>query len=847
MDAKIKKKYSINTLLAVLSALIVILSSLLFKGLYETFELKTVDLRFQLRRGSLPQRQDIVFVEMDEEAIQDLGRWPWPRETFAHIIDVLNSLEAKAILFDVTFTEPSQLFIDREKLREGLRLEENKKILQDFLADSTGSKDPLAQVSVGLDAWAEAIKTTLNEAIKDNDVTLAQAVKKAGNVYLGYKLEIIHTPEDINRNAAYPQLKQELQEWARENPQGGFENLPPGLKTNRFFNAKEITAFLRRAKIYNLLNENPEITIEDTAYFLNENNLALLRPQYNDIKRQIYAEKVENSLKEAPEGTAFKEIAWKANIIEPNNLQLLKEEYEKYILQDSFSRKVGIPDDYNNKNFFTAIEVSPPILPLTNSMKQAGFLNAIPDKDGVLRKVPLFIRYKEKLYPHIALWILADLWQTDLKNIPTDKNGSLLINWQGKWNDSFRHISCSSIYRLWQLENNLKYNLQLSPEELELGGLEKSLAEDKQKLQEAKVKLQKEIKGSICLIGLTAPGTHDYNPIPLQPDYPMLGTHANILNTILQGKFLKQINPQINLTIILSLSLLIGLGISFLPPIQSLIFTAGVSCLYCLVSSLLFNWQGLLIDIIKPLSAILLSYAGINSYNFATEAKEKRWIRKAFGHYVSKNIMEEILKDPSKLKLGGQRKILTVLFSDIRGFTTYSEKHEPEEVTAILNEYLNEMTEVVFKHNGTLDKYVGDEIMAIFGAPSAQEQTDHAQRAVLTALEMMEKLKQLQEKWLKEGKEPFDIGIGINTGPMLVGNMGSTERMDYTVIGDSVNLGARIEALTRQYNNHIIIGEATYDYVKDLVEVKKLDEVKVKGKEKPALIYEVLGLKGQAI
>ncbi|MBU2567739.1 MAG: adenylate/guanylate cyclase domain-containing protein, partial [Elusimicrobia bacterium] len=180
-------------------------------------------------------------------------------------------------------------------------------------------------------------------------------------------------------------------------------------------------------------------------------------------------------------------------------------------------------------------------------------------------------------------------------------------------------------------------------------------------------------------------------------------------------------------------------------------------------------------------------------------------------------------------------------FSDIRGFTTMSEKLKPEEIVGLLNEYLSSMTEVVFNYYGTLDKFIGDAIMAFWGAPVPQE--NHAQLAVECALEMTLKLKALQEKWASQGKTIINIGIGINTGDMIVGNMGSNQRMDYTVIGDNVNLASRLETLTRQYNTNIIISESTRQSVKDKIETKLLGDVKVKGKEKPVTIYEAVSKK----
>jgi adenylate cyclase len=230
-------------------------------------------------------------------------------------------------------------------------------------------------------------------------------------------------------------------------------------------------------------------------------------------------------------------------------------------------------------------------------------------------------------------------------------------------------------------------------------------------------------------------------------------------------------------------------------------------------------------------------------YRILTEEKEKKAIQGMFSNYVSKRVVEELLKHPEKLVLGGEDKQITVLFSDIRGFTTLSEKLTPQELVAHLNEYLSAMTDLIFKYEGTLDKYVGDEIMAFWNAPVEQE--NHAELACRTALEMMEVLKQLNEQWPEEKK--LNIGIGLNTGVMTVGNMGSKSRMDYTLMGDSVNLGARLEGTNKIYGTNIIISEFTYEQVKDRFVCRELDNIRVKGKQKPVKIFQVMDYLGEPI
>jgi adenylate cyclase len=222
-----------------------------------------------------------------------------------------------------------------------------------------------------------------------------------------------------------------------------------------------------------------------------------------------------------------------------------------------------------------------------------------------------------------------------------------------------------------------------------------------------------------------------------------------------------------------------------------------------------------------------------------TEERQKRLIRRAFQYYLHPMIVEQVSQHPDLLKLGGQARELTVLFSDIRGFSSIAETLSPERLVRLLNEYFTAMTEVVFKHNGLLDKYIGDGIMAVYGAPLPAE--DHAFQACSTALDMVTALRTLQRRWRGEGLPHVDIGIGINTAVMVVGNMGSELRFDYTVMGDGVNLASRLEGANKEYGTTIIVSESTWAQVKDRLAMRQLDIIRVQGKAQSTRIFEVLG------
>jgi adenylate cyclase len=242
---------------------------------------------------------------------------------------------------------------------------------------------------------------------------------------------------------------------------------------------------------------------------------------------------------------------------------------------------------------------------------------------------------------------------------------------------------------------------------------------------------------------------------------------------------------------------------------------------------------------VVPAAIILISDAGIVWYKFNVAERRRRFIKRAFEFYMNPAVVDQIAKNPEMLELGGKEMDLTAFFSDVASFTTISEQLTPHQLVELLNEYLTAMTDIVLSYNGLLDKYEGDAIMAVFGAPI--HYPDHATRACYVALDMQAELSRLREKWKQEGKPQLHARVGINSGNMVVGNMGSKTRFDYTVMGDSVNLASRLEGVNKQYSTSVMISEFTYALCKNDVQVREIDLIRVKGKAKPVSIYEVLG------
>jgi len=346
------------------------------------------------------------------------------------------------------------------------------------------------------------------------------------------------------------------------------------------------------------------------------------------------------------------------------------------------------------------------------------------------------------------------------------------------------------------------------------------------------------VKDKIVFVGVTALGDYDQRVTPFSAFGPGVYVHMNVAEDLLSGRFLTHGSELtlIECGLLLAMAILLGLLIPRLH-LGAQLATVPLGLGGYLGSNVyLFN-HGTQLFTVTPLIEIAAVIFGVVFFQYFTVDAEKRQVRTAFQYYLTESVMTEMLKDPSKLKLGGQKKNLTVLFSDIRGFTTLSEMLEPSEVVRRLNEYLTPMTNLVFKTGGTLDKYMGDAIMAFWGAPV--DQADHALRACETAVAMLKELHALRAKWKAKGEADIDIGIGLNSGDIHVGNMGSDNRFDYTVIGDDVNLASRLEGTNKSYGTRVIIGENTYAQVKGKVVTRELGGVMVKGKKKPVTIYEL--------
>jgi adenylate cyclase len=350
--------------------------------------------------------------------------------------------------------------------------------------------------------------------------------------------------------------------------------------------------------------------------------------------------------------------------------------------------------------------------------------------------------------------------------------------------------------------------------------------------------------GKLVFVGTTAAGTYDRYASPFDGGIAGVEIHGAVADGILSSRFVRRAAPAVDAAHAAFAGIVAGLSATLLPVAMSgVIVTLAVGGLVAWFAVAVGNgvWIGALAPVVSAATAL---FAGV-AWRYFVEDREKRHIRRLFGRYVSNDVIDQLMTDPSLVRLGGQRRDMTVLFSDIRGFTAASERATPEAVVAQLNEYFGAMVEVLFRHRGTLDKFVGDMVMGLFGAPLPDPQ--HADHAVAAALDMTQTLDRLNEAWRRDGRPTLNIGIGINSGEMIAGNIGSEAIMSYTVIGDAVNLGSRLESLNKEYGTRIIISDRTRSLLTIAVDTRGIGEVVVKGRTQAVPIFEVLGMKGGSV
>jgi adenylate cyclase len=467
---------------------------------------------------------------------------------------------------------------------------------------------------------------------------------------------------------------------------------------------------------------------------------------------------------------------------------------------------------------------------LQSSARSGGFFdNPVVDSDGIFRRVPLVQIHQDYLYSSLALsttqaylgesnitldivtdgneidpyYALESIYLNEFR-IPVDSNGAVYVPFRGLAH-SFPYVSAHEIL-----------NGTIDPDSL---------------------------TDKIILVGTTAPGLLDLRSTPVQNVYPGVEVHANIISGILDQRINQR--PDWTIGYELVILILIAVSMALLLPTKSPLIASVVTAIILVltVGGTIVAWNShIILPLASPLLLIVLTFILHMTYGFFVESRSKRQLAQIFGQYIPPELVDEMSESPANFSLDGENREMTVLFSDVRGFTTISEGMDPKQLTQLMNALLTPMTRVIHKNRGTIDKYMGDAIMSFWGAPI--HEPEHARHALYAAMDMVVELKTMQKDFESRGWPPVNIGIGLNTGNMNVGNMGSEFRVAYTVLGDSVNLGSRLEGLTKEYGVNIIVSESTKNSIPEFT-FRDLDLVRVKGKNEPIAIFEPIGQKNE--
>jgi adenylate cyclase len=765
-----------------------------FTSFYEIFELKLYDFRFRIK-PQIEEWDRLVFVDMDDNSIVAIGSFPWPRRIYARGLEVLKQLGVRQVTLDIIFPDRSPQQIDEGEYRS--------------LVDRGGAVR-------GKD---------IQGIILDNDRIFSGAIADMGRVFIPYNFS----------------------------HQAPTRDLLDLYKTDRFKKAK--VRFLERASItvkegersrYKNL-EDPDIS--GISYPIPDIMETALAFGYVDRDSDSDGTLRRIRLVRYYDGHLFFNLAMEmlcvicdvrkdAVTVTPGDSVLLKNAFNP-VTQERGNISIPIDD---------------------RGMMIVNWAGPGP-REKSFRAIPFYSLIDYSLFANVEGGVY-DIFD-ELAGQEGIARIAALESEIGKSEAAYRATESPSVKRdslkaRLDLRNKIQetkrgflktYDGEIARIEHELKGARNpGLLAEMEELKNIKkacevVLMVESLKDSIVVAGLTGTSSHDLTTIPIATDYARVGAYFNTINTVLQDRFIHRAGFLVNCFIMLVISITIGYVIKRLKARMALIVIAGSTVGLSIAIILVFVIGSIWVDQLGITLSLLLPSSILGAIKFISEESQKRFIKMAFSYYLAPGVIDEIIQNPDSLVLGGENREITIFFSDVASFSSISEKLTPPELVSFLNEYLSEMTEIILSYNGTVDKYIGDAIMAFYGAPTRFQ--DHALKACLAAIDMKRRLRELQEEWRKAGRqEIISARMGMNTGMAVVGNMGSKSKMDYTAMGDSVNLASRLEGANKYYSTNAMISESTYEMVKDQVEGRRLDVIRVVGKKEAVGIYELLGKKG---
>ena len=865
--------------------------------LYEGMENKLLDLRF-LNRGKIETRNDIATLDIDSKSLQVVGRWPWSREKHVPSILAAKEHQMDALAFDIFFIERQERkleYNDVTSINDSvLTLKEVKNLFPDPDIDLANAASDAKNIYFGYTFFPQPSKkmpvkkrTQIKEArlkileekgfykkidpdvfetindFYDIDPPVDELIQSSKGTYF---FQTVAENDGVSRR--YPLVgKYENRLFPNAGLALALDHYGVSLEDVEIIPGKHLLIPLSspdeygRSSIRIPIDKRGLMQVnwagkwedEDGQYDFTHYPYWVLKKfrdsEYNNYVMSKVKElaNTDPTLQGAKNFKALMKAALKAkfaskkDVIKTIKQLAMSGQMESYILRTS---------GFNTGNqFFESIgrKAKPPMINLYNEIKNS---NTVAKELAVNQDVTLdeLLRNNKLVYnPPIK-----DYTITSFNKLKEDVSSLS----KSTKDEKYKKILKRSLIEISQLERNFLivqnlYNHSLIDQQRPLYFFPNSnrIVVGNPKKNTARRIVPFEFYNKNLLYGLTAAGTSDLGSQPFNGSYPMVGLHANALNTILSDIFIIRTPKYIVSLVLLLLAALLAFGIQKLSPAIGGASVGGLVLVYVIAAFWVFTNYNIWLDLFAPIATVGLGYLGITVYNYIQEEKNKQFLKSSFGTYISPELIDEMYESGQEPELGGEEGYHTAFFTDIQSFSAFSEKLSASDLVSLLNNYLTEMTDILMENNGTLDKYIGDAIVAFYGAPL--DLKDHELMACRTAIKMQERLAVLREQWQAEGDRWPEIvhhmqnRIGINTGQMVTGNMGSDSRMNYTMMGDTVNLAARLESSAKQYGVYIQIADSTYESVKDQVVVRALDFVKVMGKEEPVKVFELISETGQ--
>ncbi|WP_168203547.1 CHASE2 domain-containing protein [Oceanispirochaeta crateris] len=812
----------------------ILFSSLLTLESFQTIENSVYDLMLRIK-PKVVEDEDLLLVNIDDLTITNINMYPLSRDIFADGLILMRELGAEYAILDIEFIDKSPAGLNNRYLEEQIPNEFNdvfydlSQYQADFLNALQNNQIALEDIPYYQTILSDynyqkqqELLNNVNLIARNNDEYLGRAISFFGNV-----IATVNMMEDLDDTTP-----QSLRDLAKEK-----------LSLNHYFSVP-YTGF------------EPAIDIKPAINEVLSNSLNAGFPRVSidpdGVRRRI-------DLIFDYQGEYYPQLGFSA-LLQRMDVQSMERTKNSLILKGAKPKggdrqDIEIPLDRTGKML-----INWPKEPYIDSFNHISFFSlylhdkmfsdliynmTLLDGQGLL-EAPFY----EGDYPLMDLYEYMENLKTDhmsgIKEIDLEEYIPLrelfLSETDAYMNGDAEQYILSELQRYMDLpdlpeEQMLRYQ-DLSAFIPEVFSAARNQIKE---IQELRGNLKKDLEGSLSVIGYSGTSTTDIGVNPFEKEYMNMGLYAAVTNTILSGQFLDESPLWLPMLVTILMSLLTGWIVSRLNhPVLGIV--SGLSILILTEGALIagFIFTGTYTPLFTPGISILLSFISIVSVNLIFSSKEKGFIRSAFAQYLSSDVINDLLNDPSKLALGGEERHMTAMFTDVKGFSSISEKLTPQSLVSLLNEYLTEMSNLIMEEKGTIDKYEGDAIIAFFGAP--QPFQDHAIKTCRAAIRMKKAESILNERMLAEERSPGPLltRIGINTGDMVVGNMGTLKKMDYTMMGNAVNLSARLEGVNKQYGTWILISDSTYKETEDQFTVRQLDRVRVVGINEPVRLYELV-------